>query len=61
MHLDDRKISVSLATLGCLATAVGTRLTVTEQGVFLDGYADQGARAGGTAGLLDKLATFLTG
>ena len=61
LHLDDRKISVSLVTLGFLATAVGTRLTVTEQGVFLDGYADQGARAGGTAGLLDKLATFLTG
>ena len=59
LHLDDRKISVSLATLSLAAIEGGTRLVLTEQGTFLDGYQDAGAREQGTAGLLGQLAAFL--
>ncbi len=60
MHLDDRKISVSLATLQIKPEGRGrTRLTVDEQGVFLDGYDDAGARERGTSELLDKIAASL--
>jgi uncharacterized protein YndB with AHSA1/START domain len=60
MHLDERKISVSLATLQI--KPVGherTKLLVDEQGAFLDGYDDAGARERGTADLLDKLGASL--
>ena len=60
MHLDDRKISVSLATLQIKSEGKGrTRLTVDEQGAFLDGYDDAGARERGTRDLLDKIAASL--
>src|SRR5215469_5868059 len=42
MFLDERKISVSLATLQLESTGRGTRLKVAEQGAFLDGYDDAG-------------------
>ena len=44
MRLDDRKISVSLATVELAPGGAGTRLAITEQGAFLDGYDDAGAR-----------------
>ena len=59
MHLDERKISVSLATLQLEVEGAGTRLTLTEQGAFLDGYDDAGSRENGTGGLLDRLAESL--
>lgn len=60
MHLDDRKISVSLATLQLKPeTANRTTLIVTEQGAFLDGYDDAGSREHGTGELLKKLGTTL--
>ena len=59
MHLDERHISVSLATLEFTAAGARTRLKLTEQGVFLDGYDDAGKREEGTRGLLDKLAASL--
>src|SRR5262245_7275807 len=45
MHLDDRRISVSLATIEFKPAQLkeggkGTLLVYTEQGVFLDGYDD---------------------
>jgi uncharacterized protein YndB with AHSA1/START domain len=55
MHLDDKKISVSLATIELEATATGTRMKVTEQGAFLDGYDDAGSREHGTGGLMAAL------
>lgn len=61
MHIDGRKISVSLATIGFAPEGGGTRLTVTEQGVFLDGYEDRGARAHGTGILMDRLGAVLAG
>jgi uncharacterized protein YndB with AHSA1/START domain len=59
MHLDDKKISVSLATLQLKAEAGTTTLMVTEQGAFLDGYDDAGSREQGTGYLLDALGTSL--
>lgn len=60
MRLDERKISVSLATMELAAAGPGrTRLKVTEQGAFLDGYDDAGSRERGTAYLLDKLGASL--
>jgi len=59
MHLDDKHISASLATVQFKAEGSGTRLILTEQGAFLDGYDDSGSREKGTAGLMDKLAAEL--
>jgi len=60
MHLDDRKISVSLATLQIRPDGPRrTRLMVDEQGAFLDGYDDAGSRERGTRDLLDKLGASL--
>ncbi len=61
MHLNDAKISVSLATMELKAESSGrTRLKVTEQGAFLDGYDDDGSRERGTAFLLDKIGASLS-
>ena len=59
MHLDDKKISVSLATMQMKADSGKTTLTVTEQGAFLDGYDDAGSREHGTGFLLDALGASL--
>jgi uncharacterized protein YndB with AHSA1/START domain len=59
MHLNDKKISVSLATLQLKANGGTTILMVTEQGVFLDGYDDAGSREQGTGHLLDALGASL--
>jgi len=60
MRLDDRKISVSLATLQIKPAGERlTKLLVDEQGAFLDGYDDAGARERGTGDLLDKLGASL--
>jgi len=59
MHLDEKKISVSLATLQLQAKAGKTTLMVTEQGAFLDGYDDAGSREQGTGHLLDALGRSL--
>jgi len=59
MYVGETKISVSLASVTFEAVAGGTRLTVTEQGVFLDGYEDAGSREHGTGVLLDNLGAAL--
>ena len=59
MHIDDRRISVSLATIELKPEGSGTRLTFTEQGAFLDGYDDPGDRERGTRLLLDALGKSL--
>jgi uncharacterized protein YndB with AHSA1/START domain len=61
MRLDDRKISVSLATIELAPAGAGTRFTITEQGAFLDGYDDAGSREHGTGLLLDRLGAALQG
>jgi uncharacterized protein YndB with AHSA1/START domain len=55
MHLDDKRTSVSMATLEFKPAGAGTRLIFTEQGVFLDGADDPAERERGTRGLLDSL------
>lgn len=60
MHLDDKKISVSLATMQLKREGGGTRLLVAEQGAFLDGYDDAGSREHGTGYLLDRLGASLS-
>lgn len=59
MHLDGRRISVSLATIEFEPEGAGTRLRLTEQGAFLDGYDDAGSRERGTAAQMDKVARAL--
>jgi uncharacterized protein YndB with AHSA1/START domain len=59
LRLDEKKISVSLATLQLKAEGANTTLIVTEQGAFLDGYDDAGSREAGTDHLLDALGASL--
>lgn len=59
MHLDTRRISVSLTTIDIEPRDGGTRLKFTEQGVFLDGYDDAGSREHGTRLLLEQLGASL--
>jgi hypothetical protein len=61
MHIDDTKISVSLATIEFEPAGGGTKLILTEQGAFLDGYDDAGSRERGTGGLLAALEKSLGG
>ena len=64
MYFQGRKISVSLASIEFLAQGRegnGTKLVVTEQHAFLDGYEDSGNRERGTQGLLENLGIALAG
>jgi len=60
MHLNDKKISVSLATMQLKTEGDKTTLQGSEQGAFLDGYDDAGSREHGTGHLLDALGASLT-
>ena len=55
MHLDKTRISVSLATFEFKPAGSGTRLILTEQGAFLDGFDKPEMREEGTRSLLDQL------
>ena len=55
MHLDETRISVSLATVELEPAGAGTRLIFTEQGAFLDGHDTPAEREQGTGALLDAL------
>ena len=59
MRIDGVKISASLATLQFKAVEGGTRLALTEQGAFLDGWHDAGSRERGTAELLERVGRSL--
>jgi uncharacterized protein YndB with AHSA1/START domain len=59
MHLDKTRISVSLATVEFKAAGSSTRLILTEQGAFLDGFDKPELREEGTKGLLDQLGAAL--
>jgi len=59
MHMDDKRISVSVATIEFLPATGGTKLILTEQGVFLDGYDNAGQREHGTRDLLNNLGAYL--
>jgi len=55
------RISVSVATVEFEAAGTGTKLTFTEQGVFLDGLDTPAEREHGTRELLDTLEKALQG
>lgn len=55
MHLDDSRISISLATVEFTREHDGTRLVFTEQGAFLDGHEPPARRDEGMGSLLDAL------
>jgi uncharacterized protein YndB with AHSA1/START domain len=59
MHMDDTRISVSVATFELRAEGNGTRLVLTEMGAFLDGHDSVKSREGGTKDLLDNLGKLL--
>ncbi|NEX93198.1 SRPBCC family protein [Caulobacter sp. 17J65-9] len=59
MHLDTTRISVSVATLQFKPDGAGTRLILTEQGAFLDGFDNPRLREEGTRELLDALGRAL--
>jgi len=59
MDFDGKPISASLATIEITPEGSGTRLKVTEQGAYLDGYDDAGKREHGTRELLEKLGASL--
>jgi uncharacterized protein YndB with AHSA1/START domain len=65
MYWQGKKISVSLASVEFLLHGKdggrGSKLIVTEQHAFLDGYEDAGNRERGTLGLLDNLEVALGG
>lgn len=61
MFQDDKRISVSLATVELKPDGGGTRLTFTEQGAFLDGYDDPKIRQSGWGSLLESLGKELKG
>jgi uncharacterized protein YndB with AHSA1/START domain len=56
MHIDDARISVSVATVEIKPAGAGTRLVYTEQGAFLDGLDTPDQRRQGTVQQLDTLA-----
>jgi uncharacterized protein YndB with AHSA1/START domain len=62
MTMNGQRISVSVATVEFLAqSGGGTRLILTEQGVYLDGLDTGAAREQGTREILDGLAAYLEG
>jgi uncharacterized protein YndB with AHSA1/START domain len=61
MHRDDTRISVSLATIELEAQGEGTRLTLTEYGVYLDGHDTSAQREHGTNAMMEGLGEYLCG
>ena len=65
MYWQGKKISVSLASVEFVAlgkeNGQNTKLIVTEQHAFLDGYEDSGSRERGTLALIDNLGAALAG
>lgn len=59
MYRDEARISVSVATIELAPLQAGTKLTFTEQGVFLDDLDTPAEREHGTGELLDSLAEVL--
>jgi uncharacterized protein YndB with AHSA1/START domain len=59
MHLDNARISVSLLTLEFKPAGSDTKLVLTEQDVFLDGFDNVASREKGTRELLDNLESWL--
>jgi uncharacterized protein YndB with AHSA1/START domain len=61
MYHNERKLSVSLATIQLHADGAGTRMVLTEQGVFFHGLDDAANREQGTKLLVDAIAKSVEG
>src|SRR5882724_701476 len=61
MHMDGKKISVSLAAIELWPEGKQTRMRLTEYGLFLDGLDTVAQRKEGTIGLMSQLGDFLDG
>jgi uncharacterized protein YndB with AHSA1/START domain len=59
MHLDGRKISVSLAAIEFTPRGNGTHLKLTEYGLYLDGLDNMEQRKAGTIPMIEQLAAYL--
>ena len=59
MFIDGKKISTSLATIAFAQEGGRTRLTLTEQGAFLDDHDDAGSRERGIRAQMEMLAEAL--
>lgn len=59
MYLDGQRISVSVASIELKSEGGSTKLTLTEQGAFLDGFDRPEQRERGTHELLDALGKSL--
>ena len=59
MHLNDQRISVSVATIEFKPKGKGTHMVVTEMGAYLDGLDTIKQREEGTAWLMDQLGEYL--
>jgi uncharacterized protein YndB with AHSA1/START domain len=59
MTIDGTPISVSMTSIELAPDATGTRLTLTEHGIYLDGYEDKGSREHGVGLQMDKLGETL--
>lgn len=57
MRVNGQRLSVSLASIELAPTAAGTRLTLTEQGVYFDDLDNTEQRKEGTLELLESLAS----
>jgi uncharacterized protein YndB with AHSA1/START domain len=61
MLRDDTRISVSVATIELEAHGAGTRLTLTEYGVYLDGQDTREQREHGTKAMMEALGAYVEG
>lgn len=61
MWVGGEHLSTSLSTTELESVDGGTRVTYTEQAVFLDGTEDGSQREAGFASIFDALATYLAG
>ena len=61
MYLGDQRISVSVATFELKPEGNRTKLKLTEQGAYLDGFDNGSIRETGMAELLDALGASLKG
>ena len=59
MYSSEERTSVSIATVEFVPDRDGTKLTYTEQGVFLDGIDKPEARQHGAEWMLDNLGSYL--
>ncbi|MBO9713741.1 SRPBCC family protein [Sphingomonas sp.] len=59
MAIDHKPISVSMTSIELMPAEGGTKLLLTEHGIYLDGYDDAGSRAHGVGWQIDKLGATL--